>query len=61
MSMQSGFAYIMERMSEPSSWRGVVALLTAFGVAFSPEQTDKIVAAGLAIIGILGAFTKDKE
>jgi hypothetical protein len=53
--------YFTERLSEPSTWRGLLAVLTACGIAFSPEQADKIVAGGLALIGLVGAFTKDKE
>jgi hypothetical protein len=53
-------AYLLERLKEPSTWRGLTALLTAVGVALSPEQVNAIVSAGLALIGVLGVFTKDK-
>jgi hypothetical protein len=52
--------YIFARLSEPSTWRGLIALATAFGVAMSPEQIEAIVACGLALIGIAGAFFPDK-
>jgi hypothetical protein len=52
--------YIQDRLNEPSTWRGIVALLTAAGVSLSPEQTAAIVSAGLAIIGLVGVFTADK-
>jgi hypothetical protein len=52
---------ILERLSEPSTWRGIVALLTAFGIGISPEQMQLIITAGLAVIGVIGAFTKDKK
>jgi hypothetical protein len=51
--------YIIERLKEPSTWRGMVAMATALGVALSPEQQAAIVAGGLAIIGLVGAFTRD--
>jgi uncharacterized membrane protein len=53
-------AYLIERLKEASTWRGLTALLTAVGVTLSPEQTNAIVGAGLALIGLLGVFTKDK-
>jgi hypothetical protein len=52
--------YIFARLSEPSTWRGLIALATAFGVAMSPEQIEAIIACGLALIGIAGAFFPDK-
>ena len=53
-------SYLLERLKEPSTWRGLTALLTAVGVALSPEQVNAIVSAGLALMGVLGVFTKDK-
>ena len=52
--------FILARGKEASTWRGLVALLTAVGVSISPEQADAIVALGLAVIGTLGVFTADK-
>lgn len=52
--------YIIDRLKEASTWRGIIALLTAAGVTISPEMVDKIVAAGLAVMGIIGMFFKDK-
>lgn len=54
-------AYLIERFKEASTWRGIVALLTAIGVTLSPEQGEAIVALGLAAIGTLGVFTADKK
>jgi hypothetical protein len=52
--------HILNRLSEASTWRGIVALLTAGGIALSPEQMAAIVSAGLAMIGLFGVFTSDK-
>jgi hypothetical protein len=51
--------YIVARLKEPSTWRGLIAFATAGGVAISPEQAEAIVASGLALMGLLGALTKD--
>jgi hypothetical protein len=51
--------YILDRLSETSTWRGILALLTAAGIALSPEQASAITAAGLATIGVVGAFFPD--
>lgn len=52
--------YIFERLKEASTWRGIIAFITAAGVTISPEMVDKIVAAGLAIMGVIGIVFKDK-
>jgi hypothetical protein len=54
-------SYLLERLKEPSTWRGLTALLTAVGVTLSPEQTNALVGAGLALMGVLGVFTQDKK
>jgi hypothetical protein len=54
-------AYLLERLKEASTWRGIVALLTAIGVTLSPAQGEAIIALGLAAIGTLGVFTADKK
>lgn len=53
-------AFLLARGKEASTWRGLVALLTAVGLTLSPEQGEAIVALGLSVIGALGVFTKDK-
>ena len=46
-------------LTEPSTWRGLVWLLTAAGLAVSPDQQAAIAAAGMAIAGAIGAFLPD--
>jgi hypothetical protein len=45
--------------SEPSTWRGIVWILTAIGLKFDPTQSEAIVTAGLAVAGTIGVFFKD--
>ena len=52
--------YILARMKEPSTWRGLTLLLTALGVPLAPGLSDAIIAAGLGIAGLIGALTPDK-
>lgn len=51
----------MERLKEPSTWRGIFAALTGIGIAISPDQVAAFTAAGLAVIGVIGALSKDKK
>lgn len=40
----------------PSTWRGIVMILSACGVALSPETSAAIIAAGMAVSGLIGVF-----
>ena len=51
--------WIIARLNEPSTYRGVAAILTAVGIILSPEQVAAITALGLATIGILNVFRKE--
>jgi hypothetical protein len=53
-------AYVLERMKEPSTWRGLVLLLTALGVPLAPGVSDAIIAAGLGLAGLIGAVMPDR-
>ena len=43
-------------LSEASTWRGLVLIITALGVQLDPAQQEAIVATGLALAGLLGVF-----
>jgi hypothetical protein len=50
---------IAARLNEASTWRGIIALITACGVGISPDRGEAIIACGLAVMGLLGAFIPD--
>jgi len=52
--------FLMEKLKEKSTWRGLVALAIALGVAISPEQTEAIIAGGMALIGLINVFRAEK-
>ncbi|MGH8863928.1 MAG: hypothetical protein ACREVZ_04700 [Burkholderiales bacterium] len=51
-------AYLLAQMKNPAVWRGLALLLTSLGVSLSPEQSEAIVAAGLALSGAIGVLVK---
>jgi hypothetical protein len=51
--------YILARLKERTTWLGLIAIATAFGIQLSPEQIEAIATIGLAIAGILHAATPD--
>jgi len=53
--------FIISRLKEGSTWRGLVWLLTVCGVLLTPEQIEAIVLVGMAVAGLLGVFISDKQ
>lgn len=51
--------YILDRLSERSTWIGLTALLGAFSVFLSPEQAEAIVVAGVSFAGLISTLTRD--
>ena len=51
--------YLIDIIKEPSTWRGLVMVLTALGLA-SAEQGTAILNFGLALSGIVATFLPDK-
>lgn len=45
--------YVIERLKEPSTWRGIALVLSAFGVHVAPELLPTI---GTAFAAGLGAI-----
>lgn len=44
--------------SEASTWRGLVWFASACGVVLDPDEQNAIVAAGMAVAGLIGVFWK---
>ena len=52
-------AYILARLKEASTWRGIVLLLTALGLQVAPEVQEAVISAGVAVAGAIGVFFPD--
>lgn len=51
--MKKIFDTIIEYGSQNSTWRGLIGLATAAGIAISPELGAQIIATGMGAIGII--------
>ncbi|MFZ9527153.1 MAG: hypothetical protein ACO27L_04415 [Schleiferiaceae bacterium] len=51
--------YILARLKEASTWRGIILLLTAVGVPVAPAMADAIISVGLAVAGLIGVAAPD--
>ena len=50
--------YILDRLSENSTWRGLILVATALGVHIEPALQNQIVATGLGLVGLINVFRK---
>lgn len=50
--------WLLARAKERTTWAGIVAVATAFGLNISPEDGEAIITGAMAIIGIVFAGTK---
>jgi hypothetical protein len=52
--------YLLDRLSENSTWRGIILCGTAVGLKLEPELQNQIVAAGLGLVGLINVLRKGK-
>lgn len=52
--------WLLNRLREPSTWRGLVWLLTALGVSLSPDAWAHITTIGMAAAGLIGVITREE-
>lgn len=52
--------YLINRLKEPSTWQGIIAVVTGFGVAISPELSSSIVTAAAALFGTVSVVLKER-
>jgi hypothetical protein len=53
-------AYVIERLKEASTWRGIIMLLTAAGIPMAPEMQHLVISVGMALAGAVGVAMPDK-
>jgi len=53
--------YLLDRLSEASTWRGMAFIISAAGITLVPDQANAIAAAGMALVGAINVFRKEKK
>ena len=53
--------YLVSRLKEKSTYSGLLALLSAVGLAVDPEQFSAIAAALMALVGVFEVFRKERH
>jgi hypothetical protein len=51
--------FLLARLSEVSTWKGIFLILTAAGATLRPEMQAAITAVGLSITGLIGVLAPD--
>ncbi len=51
---------LLERLSENSTWRGLILVATALGVKLDPDLQNQILVAGLGLVGLINVLRKGK-
>lgn len=52
--------YALTRLTERTTWIGLIGLVSAAGVVVQPALAEQIAAAGMGLAGILLIVTQDK-
>jgi len=52
---------ILDKLKEPSTWKGLLLLATICGVSIKPELQEAIIAAGTAIIGVIWVMQNESR
>jgi hypothetical protein len=52
---------IIDRLKEQSTWRGIILLVTSFGLTIHPEYQEHIIAVGIGLVGIINVFRKEHK
>lgn len=56
--MKPTLDWILARLAENSTWRGIILLITAAGLKLAPELWDSIISVGLALVGLINVIRK---
>lgn len=51
--------YLLARLKEPSTWRGIIFLASALGATIRPDLAEAIIILGVALAGGVAVATPD--
>lgn len=50
---------VLEYLKQDSTWKGIISVLTAFGITIKPELAAAITATGLGLVGLIQVFVTE--
>jgi hypothetical protein len=54
------WTWILARLSEPSTYRGIIAIAASAGIVVQPNLATQIASAGIALAGLIEIIRKEK-
>lgn len=51
---------LLEKLSDNSTWRGILLIATAVGIKLDPSMQEAILVAGLGAVGLINVIRKGK-
>lgn len=57
--MKNVIEYILNRIQEPSTIRGVIMLAGGFGITLDPEHIKEYISLAFIIVGAVNVYKKD--
>lgn len=57
--MNTVFRFLLARLSEVSTWKGILLVLTGGTAYAAPEIQDAIITLGLSLVGAISVATPD--
>lgn len=51
---------LLNYLTQESTWTGLLAIITAFGVAMKPELTQAIVTCALGVFGLIKVIVNER-
>lgn len=54
--MRKRWLRLIAMFNQPSTWRGLIVVLTGVGVGLKPEHAEAITSAGLIIAGLIAIW-----
>jgi hypothetical protein len=57
--MTKAFHFLAARLAEPTTWRGLIFISSSVGLVLKPELQAAIIAAGMALAGLIGVLVPD--
>jgi len=49
---------ILDKLAEPGTWRGIIALAGLLGISLAPDMWEAITAVGISIISFINIIKK---
>ena len=59
MKMNKKLGFLMNYLTQASTYKGIFTMLAAFGIVLKPELADAIIACALGITGLINVIIND--